>query len=112
MCFRESDGQFLYQHVSPARQGPTYNQAQTGTSCSPLIEGDRLWFVTTGAEVVCLDIGMHDDRDVTRALAGNRPRRERRGSDDDRDKRQEPESTRGHHSQESQNVKQTCRKLP
>src|SRR5262245_60816273 len=24
MCFRESDGKFLYQHISPARQGPTY----------------------------------------------------------------------------------------
>lgn len=57
MCFRESDGQFLYQHISPARQGPTYHQAQTGISCSPLIEGDRLWFVTTRAEIICLDIG-------------------------------------------------------
>jgi outer membrane protein assembly factor BamB/protein-L-isoaspartate O-methyltransferase len=56
MCFRERDGQFLYQHASPARQGPTYWQAQTGISCSPLIEGDRLWFVTTSAEVACLDI--------------------------------------------------------
>src|SRR5262245_34689086 len=26
MCFRESDGKFLYQHISPARQGPTYYQ--------------------------------------------------------------------------------------
>ncbi|MEO8426081.1 MAG: PQQ-binding-like beta-propeller repeat protein [Verrucomicrobiota bacterium] len=57
MCFRERDGKFLYQYVSPARPGPTYNQTRTGISCSPLIEGDRLWFVTTGAEVVCLDIG-------------------------------------------------------
>ena len=57
MCFRETDGKFLYQNVSPARQGPAYNQAQTGISCSPLIEGDWLWFVTPGAEVLCLDIG-------------------------------------------------------
>jgi outer membrane protein assembly factor BamB len=57
MCFRESDGEFLYQHVSPARQGPGYWQAQTGTAGSPLIEGDRLWFVTTRSEVICLDIG-------------------------------------------------------
>ena len=57
MCFRESDGQLLYQHLSPGRQGPANWQAQTGTSGSPLIEGDRLWFVTTSFEVVCLDIG-------------------------------------------------------
>jgi outer membrane protein assembly factor BamB len=57
MCFRESDGQLLYQHLSPGRQGPANWQAQTGMSGSPLIEGDRLWFVTTSFEVVCLDIG-------------------------------------------------------
>ncbi len=56
MCFRERDGQFLYQHVSAAREGPAFNQAHTGISCSPLVEGDRLWFVTTRAEVICLDI--------------------------------------------------------
>lgn len=57
MCFRERDGAFLYQHVSPARRGPTYAQTWSGISGSPHIEGERLWFVTTGAEVVCLDIG-------------------------------------------------------
>jgi outer membrane protein assembly factor BamB len=57
MCFRESDGEFLYQHASPARQGPGYWQAHTGTAGSPLIEGDRLWFVSTRSEVICLDIG-------------------------------------------------------
>src|SRR5262245_11457952 len=57
MCFRESDGQFLYQHVSPQRKGAMYHQAWLGTSCSPMVEGDRLWFVTTSAETVCLDIG-------------------------------------------------------
>ena len=56
ICFRETDGKFLYQHLSPDRQGPTWNQARTGNPSSPLIEGDRLWFVTTRAEVVCLDI--------------------------------------------------------
>jgi len=57
MCFLESNGEFLYQHVSPARQGPTYRQTWSGISGSPLIEGDRLWFVNTSAEVFCLDIG-------------------------------------------------------
>jgi len=58
MCFRESDGQFLYQYLSPALQGPAYDQARTGYPSSPLIEGDQLWLVTTRAEVVCLDIGL------------------------------------------------------
>jgi len=57
MCFRESDGQFLYQHVSLARPGHIFQQALTGVTGSPLIEGDRLWFVNTRAEVICLDIG-------------------------------------------------------
>ena len=57
MCFRESDGRFLYEHVSPARRGALDRQALTGNPSSPLIEGDRLWFVTTRGEVVCLDIG-------------------------------------------------------
>jgi outer membrane protein assembly factor BamB len=56
MCFRERDGQFLYQHVSPARQGAVDRQALTGNPNSPFIEGGRLWFVTTRSEVACLDI--------------------------------------------------------
>jgi hypothetical protein len=44
MCFRERDGQFLYQHVSPARQGAVDRQALTGNPNSPLIETGRLWF--------------------------------------------------------------------
>jgi len=56
MCFRERDGQFLYQHLSPARHGALDRQALTGNPNSPLIESGRLWFVTTRSEVVCLDI--------------------------------------------------------
>jgi outer membrane protein assembly factor BamB len=69
MCFRESDGLFLYQHAASARQGPAYRQAQTGISGSPMIEGDRLWFLTTRAEVLCLDIGpLHRREGVPREL--------------------------------------------
>lgn len=58
MCFRESDGKFLYQYVSPRRLAPGYHADWPGTSLasSPLIEGDRLWFCTNRCEVVCLDI--------------------------------------------------------
>jgi outer membrane protein assembly factor BamB len=58
MCFRERDGRFLWQYVSP-RLRDQYHQdwPYAGIKCSPLIEGDRLWFVTNRAEIVCLDIG-------------------------------------------------------
>src|SRR6185295_3732359 len=35
-----------------------------GICCSPLVEGDRLWFVTSRGEVRCLDVeGFHDGED-------------------------------------------------
>jgi len=57
MCFRESDGKFLYQHISPQQKGPTYSWTWVGINSSPLVEGDRLWFTTSLAEILCLDIG-------------------------------------------------------
>lgn len=57
-CFRESDGTPLYQYLSPRLTGRRDNDwPYASMACSPLIEGDRLWFVTNRAEVVCLDIG-------------------------------------------------------
>lgn len=57
-CFRESDGKPLYRYVSPRLAGGRNNDwPYASMACSPLIEGDRLWFVTNRAEVVCLDIG-------------------------------------------------------
>lgn len=57
MCFRESDGAFVWQYVVPVREGTRYDTYFTGIKCSPLIEGNRLWLTTQGAEVICLDIG-------------------------------------------------------
>jgi outer membrane protein assembly factor BamB len=57
-CFRESDGKLLYRYVSPRlSQGRSSDWPQSAMAGSPLIEGDRMWFVTNRAEVVCLDIG-------------------------------------------------------
>jgi outer membrane protein assembly factor BamB len=58
-CFRESDGKFRYQYASPRLEnspaaGDWPKQGQSG---SPLIEGDRLWFRSNRAEVICMDIG-------------------------------------------------------
>lgn len=58
MCFRERDGDFLYEYVSPRLDDPIrYDWSSTSLASSPLIEGDRLWFCTNRCEVVCLNIG-------------------------------------------------------
>lgn len=56
LCFRQSDGQFLWQHSSeklPA--GRDLDWPLQGICSNPLVEGDRLWAVTNRGEVVCLD---------------------------------------------------------
>jgi outer membrane protein assembly factor BamB len=56
MCFRESDGKFLWQYVSHRLPGNVEDFDRASLNCSPLAEGDRLYFTTNRAEVVCLDI--------------------------------------------------------
>ncbi len=57
MCFRERDGQFLYQYVSPRlAEGRRYDWPRTSLASSPLVEGDRLWFCNNRCETICLDI--------------------------------------------------------
>ena len=56
MCFRESDGKFLWQHTNeklPA--GRANDWPFQGVCSSPLVEGDRLYYVTNRCELVCLD---------------------------------------------------------
>lgn len=62
LCFDEATGEFLWQHSSEKLStGRVHDWPLQGICCSPLIEGDRLWFVTSRGEVVCLDIeGFHD----------------------------------------------------
>lgn len=56
MCFRERDGQFLYQYVSPRLETRSIDWPYTSLASSPLIEGERLWFCNNRCEVICLDI--------------------------------------------------------
>ncbi|MFO0844371.1 MAG: PQQ-binding-like beta-propeller repeat protein [Gemmataceae bacterium] len=56
MCFRESDGQFLWQYVSPRLGADFEDFPRAPISCSPLVEGDRLYFTTNRGEVVCFDL--------------------------------------------------------
>jgi outer membrane protein assembly factor BamB len=55
MCFRESDGQFLWQHTHESLGDTNVDWPDTGLCSSPLVEGDRLYYVSNRGEVVCLD---------------------------------------------------------
>lgn len=56
VCFDEKDGKFLWQHSSEKLPtGRVHDWPNQGICCAPLVDGDRLWFVTSRGEVVCLD---------------------------------------------------------
>jgi outer membrane protein assembly factor BamB len=59
MCFRASDGKFLWQHASPrkAEMDSHGDWGRLPLRSTPLVEGDRLWFVDNCWDVICLDIG-------------------------------------------------------
>ncbi len=57
MAFRESDGEFLWQHTSEKLPAGRVNDwPYQGVASSPLVEGDRLYYVTNRSELVCVDI--------------------------------------------------------
>ncbi len=56
MCFRESDGRFLWQAVSDKLEsGKANDWPEQGVCSSPAVEGKRLYYVTNRGELVCLD---------------------------------------------------------
>ncbi len=63
LCFDEADGHFLWQHSSEKLPtGRVHDWPLQGICCAPLVEGHRLWFVTSRGEVACLDTeGFQDD---------------------------------------------------
>ncbi|MEZ6134571.1 MAG: PQQ-binding-like beta-propeller repeat protein [Pirellulaceae bacterium] len=63
LCFDEKDGTFLWQHSSEKLPtGRVHDWPNQGICSAPLIDGDRLWYVTSRGEVVCLDTdGFTDD---------------------------------------------------
>ena len=62
LCFDIKDGKFLWQHSSEKLPtGRVHDWPLQGVCSSPLVEGNRLWFVTNRGEVRCLDTeGFHD----------------------------------------------------
>jgi outer membrane protein assembly factor BamB len=56
MAFDEKTGEFLWQHTNEKLAAGRVNDWPfQGVASSPLIEGDRLYYVTNRAELVCLD---------------------------------------------------------
>ncbi len=56
LCFNEADGKFLWQHSNEKLPtGRVHDWPQQGICSAPLVDGDRLWYVTSRGEVVCLD---------------------------------------------------------
>jgi outer membrane protein assembly factor BamB len=53
MCFRESDGQFLWQAL---HEGHDDDDSDTGVSSTPCVDGDRLYYMSNRCELVCADV--------------------------------------------------------
>jgi len=57
IAFRASDGEFLWQMThEKLASGRANDWPHQGVASSPLVEGDRLYYVSNRAELVCLDI--------------------------------------------------------
>jgi outer membrane protein assembly factor BamB len=65
VCFRERDGEFLWQFsAEKLPTGRVHDWPLMGICSSPLVENDRAWLVSNRGEVVCLDTqGFYDGED-------------------------------------------------
>lgn len=56
LAFRETDGEFLWQATSKKlASGMVNDWPDQGICSTPLVEGNRLYYVTSRCEVICLD---------------------------------------------------------
>ena len=56
ICFDANTGEFLWQHSSPKLPtGRVHDWPEQGICCAPVCDGDRVWFVSSRGEVLCLD---------------------------------------------------------
>jgi len=65
LCFEEETGNFLWQHSNQKLPtGRVHDWPDQGVCSTPVVDGDRLWYVSNRGEVVCLDTeGFHDGED-------------------------------------------------
>ncbi len=62
LCFNEEDGKFLWQDSSEKLPtGRVNDWPLQGICCTPLVEGTRLWYVSSRGEVKCLDTEARKD---------------------------------------------------
>ncbi|MDA1013404.1 MAG: PQQ-binding-like beta-propeller repeat protein [Planctomycetota bacterium] len=56
ICFDDKTGAFLWQHSSDKLPtGRVHDWPLQGICCSPFVDGERLWYVSSRGEVLCLD---------------------------------------------------------
>ena len=56
LCLDEETGEFLWQHSSEKLPtGRVHDWPDMGICSAPLVVGDRVWFVSSRGEVICLD---------------------------------------------------------
>ena len=62
VCFSDKDGKFLWQHSNEKLPtGRVHDWPDQGVCAAPVVDGDRLWYISNRGEVVCLDSeGFHD----------------------------------------------------
>jgi outer membrane protein assembly factor BamB len=66
MAFKESDGSFLWQMThEKLASGRVNDWPYQGVASSPLVEGDRVYYVSNRAELVCLDTQGFRDGETT-----------------------------------------------
>jgi outer membrane protein assembly factor BamB len=56
MCFRESDGEFLWQAVHDKLPGEGNDFPKQGVISTPAVDGDRLYYLSNRCELVCADV--------------------------------------------------------
>lgn len=57
MCLRETDGELVYKYESDRMPLRIHDAPYGSMASTPLVEGDRLWFMTNRYRVMCLDLG-------------------------------------------------------
>lgn len=75
MCFRASDGAFLWQAVhDKLAEGRENDWPEEGLCSSPLVEGDRLYYVSNRCELVCADVEGFQDGENDGPFTGEKYR--------------------------------------
>lgn len=63
MCFKESDGTFLWQALHEKLGSDDIDWARQGIASHPLVEGNRVYYVSNRCELICADTeGFYDGK--------------------------------------------------